>query len=276
MTLNVALPYSDVWQVRAMRRPQLMAGIAMQNNGVELLANMRIAVLDGDPVQAELVHKLLSAGGHICRTYARGQAFLRHLRSETYDLLVLERNVPDVSGEEVLRRVRESLSKRLPVLFLTSRSDDDEIASILNKGADDCVVKPVAAGVLLARVGSLLRRAYQGNTEALKEVFDEYEFDLNARQVLVRGKPITVTAKEFDLGLLLFQHLSRPLSRTHILDLVWKQNSAISSRTVDTHISTLRSKLGLRPEYGYRLAPVYCYGYRLDRLKRAVLSSSIA
>lgn len=271
MTSNVALLGSDVWQVSAMRRPQRTTGIAMQNNGVELSAHMRIAVLDGDPVQAELVRKLLSAGGHICRTYARGQAFLRHLRSETYDLLVLERNVPDVSGEEVLRRVRESLSERLPVLFLTSRSDDDEIALILNSGADDYVVKPVAASVLLARVGSLLRRAYQANAEALKEIFDEYEFDLNARHVVVRGEPIALTAKEFDLGLLLFQHLSRPLSRAHILDLVWKQNIAISSRTVDTHISTLRSKLGLRPEYGYRLAPVYCYGYRLDRLKKGGL-----
>jgi DNA-binding response OmpR family regulator len=120
--------------------------------------------------------------------------------------------------------------------------------------------------VFLARVKSLLRRAYQLREPAAKEVFDGYEFDLKSRHVSARGKHVALTQKEFDLALLLFQHLSRPLSRAHILDVIWKQSNDIPSRTMDTHVSMLRSKLGLRPENGYRLTPIYGYGYRLERL----------
>ncbi|HEY1995804.1 response regulator transcription factor [Paraburkholderia sp.] len=229
---------------------------------------MRIAVLDDDAAQADLVCQTLSAAGHICHAYAEGRALVHQLRRQTFDLLVLDWNVPDMSGEEVLRWVRESLSARLPVLFMTNRSRESDITSLLTTGADDYVVKPVSAGVLLARVAALLRRAYQLNATALKEVFGEYEFDLSARHVVVRGTAIAVTAKEFDLALLLFQHLSRPLSRAHILDVIWKRASEIPSRTMDTHISMLRAKLGLRPENGYRLTPIYGYGYRLERIEK--------
>jgi DNA-binding response OmpR family regulator len=245
-----------------------MTGHPDTKNGIALRGVMRIAVLDDDPAQADLVCQTLSAAGHICHAYAEGRALVRQLRRQTFDLLVLDWNVPDMSGEEVLRWVRESLSERLAVLFMTSRSRETDITSILNTGADDYVVKPVSAGVLLARVGSLLRRAYQLNASALKEVFGDYEFDLGAKHVLVRGTAVAVTQKEFDLALLLFQHLSRPLSRAHILDVIWKQATEIPSRTMDTHVSMLRSKLGLRPENGYRLTPIYGYGYRLERIEK--------
>lgn len=227
---------------------------------------MRIAVLDDDSAQADLVCQTLSAAGHVCHAFGAGRELVRQLRRQTFDLLVLDWNVPDMSGEEVLRWVRESLSERLPVLFMTSRGRETDITSILNTGADDYVVKPVSAAVLLARVGSLLRRAYHLKPPASKEVFGEFEFDLGAKHVVVRGATVAVTQKEFELALLLFQHLSRPLSRAHILDVIWKQATDIPSRTMDTHVSMLRSKLGLRPEKGYRLTPIYGYGYRLERI----------
>ncbi len=228
---------------------------------------MRIAVLEDDPAQAEFVCQALGEAGHTCHVFAKGNDLVRQLRRETFDLLVLDWNVPDMSGDEVLYWVRQSLSTRLPVLFMTSRSHEADIVLMLNSGADDYVVKPVSAAVLVARVGSLLRRAYQLYAPVLKEVFGEYEFDLKSRKVLVHGKPVALTQKEFDLALLLFQHLSRPLSRTHILDVIWKQSDDIPSRTMDTHVSMLRSKLGLRPENGYRLTPIYGYGYRLERIE---------
>ncbi len=227
---------------------------------------MRIAVLDDEPAQADFVCQTLTAGGHVCHPFVRGQELVKQLRRQTFDLLVLDWNVPDMAGDEVLRWVRQSLSGRLPVLFMTSRSREVDIALMLNSGADDYVVKPVSAAVLLARVGSLLRRAYQLHPPAQKETYGEYEFDLKTRQASVSGRPVALTQKEFELALLLFQHLSRPLSRTHILDVIWKQADNIPSRTMDTHVSMLRSKLGLRPENGYRLTPIYGYGYRLERV----------
>jgi DNA-binding response OmpR family regulator len=139
---------------------------------------------------------------------------------------------------------------------------------LLNLGADDYVVKPVSAGVLLARVNSLLRRAYPSKLPAVKEAFGDFEFDRSLEQVILRGNLMELTAKEFALALLLFQHLGRPLSRAHMSEMVWKQASDIPTRTIDTHISTLRAKLDLRPESGYRLTPIYGYGYRLERIEK--------
>jgi DNA-binding response OmpR family regulator len=149
---------------------------------------------------------------------------------------------------------------------MTSRSLETDIARILNEGADDYIVKPVSVEILLARVKSLLRRTYQSSHASTMEVFDEIAFDLKSKVVIVRGTPITLMQKQFELALLLFQHMSRPLSRSYITDVVWKQAIDVPSRTIDTHVSSLRSKLGLRPENGYRLSPVYGYGYRLEKI----------
>ena len=228
---------------------------------------MRIAVLDDDPAQTDFVGQTLTAAGHTCYAFTEGKALKKRLQRETFDLLVLDWNVPDISGEEVLKWVRvNQAGHSLPIIFMTSRDDEAGITQILNAGADDYVVKPVSGPILLARIGSLLRRAYPVAAEAAVREFEQFRFDVNLKQAYVGDKPVSLTKKEFELALLLLQHLDRPLSRAHILDLVWKQATDIPSRTMDTHISMLRTKLGLRPENGYRLAPIYGYGYRLERI----------
>ncbi|MCV9992573.1 winged helix-turn-helix domain-containing protein, partial [Burkholderia pseudomallei] len=122
--------------------------------------------------------------------------------------------------------------------------------------------------VLLARIDSLLRRAYSLNAETAVREFGPYRFDANLKQAYVGDQPVNLTMKEFELALLLFQNLDRPLSRAHIVDLIWKQAADIPSRTLDTHMSMLRAKLGLRPGSGYRLTPIYGYGYRPERDER--------
>ncbi|KVD96342.1 XRE family transcriptional regulator [Burkholderia stagnalis] len=230
---------------------------------------MRIAVLEDDPAQCAFVSQILTAAGHTCRTFSDGNAFTKHLKRETFDLLVLDWAVPGVSGEDVLKWVRANQTEHsLPIIFMTIRDDEAGITRILDAGADDYVVKPVSGPVLLARIGSLLRRAYSFNAEAAVREFGQYRFDVNAKQACVGGKPVNLTMKEFELALLLFLHLDRPLSRAHIVDRIWKQAADIPSRTMDTHMSTLRTKLGLRPGSGYRLTPIYGYGYRLERDER--------
>ena len=83
----------------------------------------------------------------------------------------------------------------------------------------------------------------------------------------MQGVSVTLTQKEFDLALLLFRNLSRPLSRTRIREAVWRQDMDIQSRTLDTHVSQVRAKLVLRPRNGYRIVPIYSYGYRLETVK---------
>ncbi|QCP54483.1 response regulator transcription factor [Trinickia violacea] len=234
---------------------------------------MRIAVLEDDPTQVDLVTQTLTAAGHTCYAFKEGKTLQKRLRRETFDLLVLDWIVPDMSGEAVLKWVRANQTEhRLPIVFLTCRDDEAGIAQVLNAGADDYVVKPVSGPVLCARIGSLLRRVYPVNVEAAVREFDQFSFDVKLKQAYVGNTPVSLTQKEFELALLLFLHLGRPLSRAHILDLVWKQATDILNRTIDTHISMLRTKLGLRPENGYRLAPIYGYGYRLERVMRRTRS----
>jgi DNA-binding response OmpR family regulator len=120
----------------------------------------------------------------------------------------------------------------------------------------------------VARVASLLRRTRRP-TRAKLERYGPYEFDANRALVTLHGNTITLTQREFDLASLLFHHLDQPLSRAQIFESVWHQTFGVSSRTVDTHICWLRSKLQLRRDNGYLIAAVHGYGYRLESVRVA-------
>lgn len=227
---------------------------------------MRIAILDDDQNLLDLTVATLTDAGHFCHPFNSGKAMMHQLHRESFDLLILDWQVPDLSGTEILHWVREKLSSTLPVLFMTNRSAEDDIVAGLAAGADDYMIKPIRRAELVARVGALLRRAYPTQVETELVIFGDYEFDIRASRAKFKTTAIELTQKEFDLALLLFQNLGRPLSRAYILEAVWSRDIEIPSRTMDTHISRVRTKLDLRPENGYRLAPVYSYGYRLEQI----------
>ena len=227
---------------------------------------MRIAALDDDDAQREAIARVLVSGGHNCQCFSLAAPLIASLRRETFDLLILDWNVPDMSGLDVLGWALKNLTPCPPVLLLTSRSAEADVVSGLNAGADDYVVKPVQPGVLLARVNAILRRSYPDRAAGGIETYGEYRFNLPAEQVTMRGELLTLTAKEFSLALLLFRNVHRALSRGHILEAIWGRNPDLPTRTLDMHISRIRTKLALRPQNGFRLAPVYSYGYRLEQL----------
>lgn len=229
---------------------------------------MRIAILDDDQNLLDLTVATLTDAGHFCHPFSSGKAMMHQLHRESFDLLILDWQVPDLSGTEILHWVREKLSSTLPVLFMTNRSAEDDIVAGLAAGADDYMIKPIRRAELVARVGALLRRAYPSQVETEVVIFGDYEFDIRASRAKFKDNAIELTQKEFDLALLLFQNLGRPLSRAYILEAVWSRDIEIPSRTMDTHISRVRTKLDLRPENGYRLAPVYSYGYRLEQISQ--------
>lgn len=228
---------------------------------------MRIAILDDDPSQIDLVCQTLTARGHICHPFQSGQEMLRQLRRESYDMLILDWQVPDLNGVEILRWVRDKLPSTIPVLFITGRSSERDIVEGLSAGADDYMIKPLRSSELIARVQALLRRAYPTENETEQISFGDYRFETRSGILTLAGKPIEITQKEFDLALLFFRNLGRPLSRAYILEAVWSRDVVIPSRTMDTHVSRVRAKLQLRPENGYRLFPVYSYGYCLEAIQ---------
>ncbi|WP_454867162.1 response regulator transcription factor [Pseudomonas lini] len=227
---------------------------------------MRIAILDDDPSQLQFISQALTPAGHHCHVFTEGRALIHRLQRETFDLLTLDWNVPDMQGDEVLAWVRQNCDANLPVLFMTSRTRETDIITALNAGADDYVIKPVNGSVLLARVTTLLRRSYRQEAPLARQEFDDYLFDLQEGRLFLRGEPVLLSLKEFQLALLFFRNLSRPLSRSHLIESVWKHSIDIPSRTLDTHVSGVRTKLGLHPQNGYCIATIYGYGYRLEKL----------
>ncbi len=188
-------------------------------------------------------------------------------------MLILDWQVPDLSGVEVLRQSRDNLPTNMPVLVLANRSGEDDIIEGMDAGANDYMVKPIRRIELVARVQALLRRAYPELHNVEQINFGPYLFEVRTGRMLLNGKPIELTQKEFDLALLFFRHLGRPLSRAFIHESVWSREVELISRTMDTHVSRVRNKLQLRPENGYRLAPVYSYGYRLEQVGAAAAES---
>jgi DNA-binding response OmpR family regulator len=227
---------------------------------------MRIAVLADDRNQTGLVCQVLIAAGHTCHPFLSGKDMLNQLRHDIFDMLIIDWQVSDSSGAEVLRWAREKLPAILPVLFMTSRSGEDDIVAGLAAGANDYMIKPIRRGELVARVQALLRRAYPSQNPIEQIQFGNYVFEARSGRLTVNGSVIEVTQKEFDLALLFFRNLGKPLSRAYILEAVWAHDVEIPSRTMDTHVSRVRNKLQLRPENGFRLTPVYSYGYRLEQI----------
>jgi DNA-binding response OmpR family regulator len=227
---------------------------------------MRIAVLDTDRAQADLINQVLTAAGHACQSFDSGKDLLSQLRKDSFDMLILDWQVADLSGVEMLRRAKEKMAPNTPMMFLTSSSAEDDIVAGISAGADDYMIKPLRRGELVARVQALLRRAYPSQNGAEQLQFGPYVFETRPGRLLMDGTVVDVTHKEFYLALLFFRNIGRPLSRAYIHEAVWIRETAVPSRTMDTHVSRVRNKLQLRPENGFRLVPVYSYGYRLEKI----------
>jgi DNA-binding response OmpR family regulator len=180
--------------------------------------------------------------------------------------MLLDWSVPKMDGLEVLKWVRQNMREPVPVIFLTIRGEEQQIVAALEAGADDYVTKPASQKELLARITALARRSGLADREPDKLEVGEFELTRSIGQVKKNGEVIALTGKEFELAWNLFTNLSRILTREYLLRNVWNVASNIHTRTVDTHISRVRSKLGLRPEDGWTLSSVYHHGYRLEKL----------
>lgn len=224
-----------------------------------------VGCLEDDEEQAELLRLWLEHAGYGCALFNSATDFRRRLGGEAVDLLLLDRNLPDSSGLEVLSFIRQSSNAALPVIFLTVSGDEADIVEGLAAGADDYVVKPPKRGELLARVAAVLRR--RGGEAEGGDTLDvpPYKLDTLRRQITLDGEPVELTQREYELASYLFRRQGRIVSRDALLENVWNLAGDVSTRTVDTHISRLRKKLGLSGEHGWRLTAVYQHGYRIEQ-----------
>ena len=237
--------------------------------------HLRVALLEDDPIQRDTILAWLHEGGATVSCFGTGAALMREIQRESFDLMLLDWNLPDTSGDVVMKWLRQERKLKVPMIFVTSRDAEADIVHGLSCGADDYIVKPVRRFELLARINALLRRSAIARPESNILHAAPYEFDLAANTVSAHGKDIGLTHKEFAIAAFLFRNIGSVVSRGHLLETIWGRTAnnqavhaidAVSTRTIDSHISKLRIRMGLRPENGYRLSSIYGFGYRLEKV----------
>jgi DNA-binding response OmpR family regulator len=220
-----------------------------------------IVVVEDDANIADLVDLYLRENGFRVLQAATGLRGLELIETHRPVLAVLDIGLPDVDGFEVCRRIRATSA--MPVLFLSARDGEIDRIIGLELGADDYVTKPFSPRELVARVKAILRRgqaaAEPAAAETVLRIGDDYEVDLNRREVRHRGEPVALATREFDLLAFLTRNQGLALSRQQLLDNVWGADWYGDDRTVDVHVRQLRKKL----TDDLPLATVWGIGYRL-------------
>lgn len=229
---------------------------------------MRIAILEDDQDQADLLIAWLEEAGHQCSIFVDGNAFVRAYKQDSYDLVLLDWMVPKLTGLEVLKHLRAHVDNVVPVVFITQRDTEEDIVKALEAGADDYMAKPVRHKETMARVNAIARRMGFGDEHTSENYdFPPYKIDTRLRHVQLDGEIVEMTQKEYELTLFMFKNLGRVISRGHLLEMVWGTSSKLNTRTVDTHVSRLRTKLKLDEQEHWQLTSVYRHGYRLENIK---------
>jgi DNA-binding response OmpR family regulator len=220
-----------------------------------------LIVEDERDIAGLIKHALERSGEADAEIVGSGDAALKAVRNRLPDLIILDLNLPVVSGLEVCRVLRSNdASARVPIIMLTARTSEDDRVTGLDQGADDYVTKPFSRRELSARVRAVLRRgAAPGERPALAYRGQHLTADFDAVAVAVDGTPVRLTRREFELLRYLVQNKSRVVSRDRLLERVWGYERLVETRSVDVHVGRLRSKLR---EAGRQIETVVGLGYR--------------
>lgn len=208
-----------------------------------------IYLVDDEPAIANAVSFALQAEGYRCRHFATGTECLAAVAGESPALVLLDIGLPDGSGFDFFRRIREISSA--PVVFLTARKEEIDRVVGLEMGADDYVVKPFSLRELMARVRMVVRRGASHATSrpvppatmAMPATASPFQHDRDRRQISYHGRPLDLTLHEYQLLEVLLDHPGRVYTRAQLLDQAWEAPDHRLDRTVDSHIKSLRAKL---------------------------------
>lgn len=229
---------------------------------------LHVAVLEPDRRLAQTIMNGLDNAGHNFTCCSQASEFLDCLKSQPYDLLLLDCDCADKTCFELIEQGVSGQRKPVPVLYISQASAESEIISALKHGADDYVVKPFCVEELINRIHVLVRRLGSQAPELLPDLqqFGSFTVDREQRLISRNGKPVSLTDKDFSLANFLFTHQNQLLSRHRLLSEVWGVSQQVNTRTVDMHISRLRKALALEGS-GYEIQTVHQHGYRLQRIE---------
>ena len=229
----------------------------------------RILVVEDDPAVRDVVEHALSREGMQTSTAATGEAALNQLQgSETFDLVVLDVMLPGMDGVSVCRELRsgDSRNKAVPIIMLTARDDETSVVVGLEVGADDYVTKPFRPRELVSRVRAHLRRRTidsSDDEQTRKLELPGLRIDLFKREVVSQEEPVFLTAKEFDVLVLLASSPGRVYSREQIMRHLWDGNFFGEARAADVHIQHIRKKVEPDPQNPRYILTIRGSGYKL-------------
>ncbi len=221
----------------------------------------KILVADDEQKIRKLVGGFLEKSGFAVVEAEDGdEAYRLFCENKDIDLMILDIMMPGLNGWEVCRKVRETST--VPVIMLTARSEEFDILTGYENGADDYVTKPFSPGVLVKRVEALLRRVSAGSTAQSEKEISELIFNDDAHEVRLEGKEIDLTLKEYKILKKFLESPGRVFSREQLLDSIWGFDFSGDIRTVDSHVARLKTKLG---DWGNKhLKTVYGIGYKIE------------
>jgi two-component system alkaline phosphatase synthesis response regulator PhoP len=229
-------------------------------NGTAGGATRVLVVEDEHDIAALIKHTLERSGEIQASIVASGDQALRSIAERPPDLIILDLNLPVVSGTEVCRILRaRPETAHLPVIMLTARTAESDRVTGLDLGADDYVTKPFSLRELSARIRAVLRRRQSFAAKGSVYRGERLVADFDAVAVSVDGEPIRLTRREFELLRFLVENKNRVLSRDRLLERVWGYDRFIETRSVDVHVGRLRAKLGT---VGTQIETVVGLGYR--------------
>jgi len=221
----------------------------------------KVLVIDDDPQLRTLVSRLLTQEGYEAHVAADADEAIVALEALSPDLVLLDVMLPRTDGIDLLADIRTRSS--IPVIMLTGRGDEADRILGLRTGADDYVVKPFSPGELTARIESVLRRSGPAPTESLR--YGDLAIDATTRDVAVRGEPVTLTAREFDLLLFLASSPRQVFDRQQLLTHVWSSSTEWQDpATVTEHVRRLRRKIESDPDNPRWVCTVRGVGYRFE------------
>jgi len=220
----------------------------------------KILVVEDDRATRKALQQLFEPEGYSVAVAQTGPEGLSAFRASRPNFVILDLGLPQLGGQEVCRQIRRE-SEEVPILILTGSSDEISRVLLLELGADDYVTKPFSPKELLARVRAVLRRARR--SPAVEQLyFDDVEVDFSKMEVTRAARAVALTPQEFKLLKYFAQHPQRVVSRDQLLSEVWGYNSYPSTRTVDSHILTLRQKLEREPGNPVHFVTVHNAGYK--------------
>lgn len=220
----------------------------------------KILIADDEERIVKLVSDFLNASGYETVCAADGKEALDIFNADnTIDLAIIDIMMPEIDGWEVTREIRKKSD--MPIIMLSARAEEFDLLTGFESGIDEYVTKPFSPAVLVKRVEALLKRA-SGQPLSEDKVQKGLLIDSNAFTAFVDGEPLELTLKEFELLSYLYENSGRVLTRDQLLNAIWGYDYLGDSRTVDSHIARLRTKLG---DYGAsHLKTIYGMGYKLE------------